>query len=93
LTGYGSEAALLLPGESGERLPARHELDLHVGYRYVYFDDSGPNLDSTPTPSITLTLDVFNALNLQAPTSAELTGPPDKRGQVNASRCGACGPL
>lgn len=74
LTGDGSEAARLWPGEGGARLPARHDLDLHVGYRYVYVDDSGPNLDPGLAPNITLTLDVFNVLNLQALTSADPRG-------------------
>jgi hypothetical protein len=49
----------LLPRGSGGRLPWNYDVDMNVGYRF--------NVDKDK--SITLTVDIFNLLNLQETTS------------------------
>jgi hypothetical protein len=58
---YGPDEVFILPRGAGERLPWRYDVDAHLGY--------GVKLGKEQT--LTISVDVFNLLNFQAPTGKD----------------------
>lgn len=58
---YGPAEAFLLPRGSGERLPWQFSVDTNLGFRHEFTKDL----------ALSITMDVFNILNLQAATQVD----------------------